>query len=77
MEIEEENKFDFYVGKGIESLRNIEDWSDGKIASHLRRVAQELSPRKGKPKKIIIPKEVVEEFIKKNQKQEDGNSSQP
>ena len=65
MTMEEENKFDFYVGNGIENLGNIEDWPDGKIAFHLRRVAQELSPKRGRPKKIVIPKEVVEQFIKK------------
>ena len=64
MTIEDENKFDFYVGEGIKSLKDSEDWIDGKIAFHLRRVAQELSPR-GKTRKIKIPKEFVEEFIKK------------
>ncbi len=64
MTIEDENKFDFYVGDAIESLRNSEDWKDGKIAFHLRRVAQELSPKR-RTKKIKIPKEFIEEFIKK------------
>ncbi len=65
MTLEDENKFDFYVGDGIENLRNSEGWSDNKIALHLRRVANEISPRR-KLKKINIPKEFVEEFIKKN-----------
>ena len=65
MTIDDENKFDFYIDNGIQSLRNSEDWSDAKIASHLRRVAQELNPRKGRVKKIIVPKEVFEEFLNK------------
>jgi len=70
MTIEDENKFDFYVGESIGSLKNSEDWDDGKIAFHLRRVAQELSPRGRKTKKIKISKEFVEEFIKKEKEKE-------
>ncbi len=64
MTLEDENKFDFYVGDGIENLRNSEGWSDNKIALHLRRVANEISPRR-KSKKINIPKEFIEEFLNK------------
>ena len=57
--MENENKFDFYIGGGIGKLRDIENWGDEKIAFHLRRIAQKISPRKQKPKKIVIPKEVI------------------
>lgn len=67
MTIQDENKFDFYVGEGIIKLRDSERWSDVKIALHLRRVAQELSPRKGRPKKVIIPKKAIEDFIKRQE----------
>lgn len=65
MTIEDENKFNFYVEGRIEDLRNSEDWSNGKIAFHLRRVAQELSPRKPRVKKIIIPKEEMNKILDK------------
>jgi len=71
--IEDENKFDFYIEEGIESLRNTEEWSDKKIARFLRAKSTELHPLR-KTKKLKIPKEFIDNFIKK---QEGGNSFQP
>ena len=68
MELEDENKFDFYVGDKVEELRG-EGWSDKKIARYLRKKATELHPLR-KTKKIIIPKEAVEQFIKKESEKE-------
>jgi len=62
--IEDENKFDFYIGEGIESLRNTEEWSDKKIARFLRAKATELHPLR-KTKKLNISKELLVDFIKK------------
>lgn len=62
--IEDENRFDFYVGEAIEELRNNEDWSDSKIALWLRKKAHELNPLR-KTKKLTIPKEFVEDLLKK------------
>jgi len=70
--IEDENKFDFYIGEGIESLRNTEDWSDKKIARFLRAKATELHSLR-KTKKLKIPKEFMDNFIK----EKEGNSPQP
>ncbi len=66
MEISEDyTKFDFYIEGGIENLRN-EGWSDKKIALCLRNMAQELSPRKIKSKKITInPLKISDEEISK------------
>ncbi len=64
MSLKDENKFDFYVGEKIDGLRDTGDWSDKKIARFLRAKATELHPLR-KTKKITIPKEFVDEFIKK------------
>ena len=63
-------KFNFYVEDGIEQLRNIEDWSDSKIAYYLRDMAQSLDPKGRKAKKITIdPLKIDDEELLKYPKE--------
>ena len=59
-------KFNFYIEDKVEQLRETEGWSDGKIAWYLRDMAQQLSPRGRKSKKITIdPMKISDEEISK------------